>query len=212
MEPAGADAADSALAEADVAARERLLASAAELFATQGFAATAVREICAAAHVTKPVLYYYFGSKNGLAQTLFREAAGDLAERVREIAVGPGPVRERLKAMARLIFDRSSAAPKTCRFFFASLFAPREAAPWFDYDTMIPAIIAHTEAVFAEGVRTGETPAADPPLAAMMLLGAVQAYAMRFVRRGDVALTAELADRIVDGLLGAGHVQKGGRT
>ena len=48
------------------AVRERLLREALRLFTERGYAATTVREIVAAAGVTKPVLYYYFGSKEGL--------------------------------------------------------------------------------------------------------------------------------------------------
>src|SRR3954454_6457963 len=43
---------------------------AARLFATQGYDATSVRTIVEAAGVTKPTLYYHFGSKGGLAQAL----------------------------------------------------------------------------------------------------------------------------------------------
>ncbi len=183
------------------AARERLLAVAAELFADRGFDGVSVREICAAAGVTKPTLYYYFGSKNRLATTLVAESAGDLVGHVGQVVSGPGTVRRKLAEVTRAIFERSSAAPKTSRFFFASVFAPREAAPWFDYDAVIPKIMALTAGVFAQGIQTGEIPAVDPQLETMFLLGTVQAYAMRFVRRGDVQLTAELAERIVERLL-----------
>jgi len=42
------------------------LRAARNLFTTKGFASTAVREICQEAGVTAPVLYYHFGSKEGL--------------------------------------------------------------------------------------------------------------------------------------------------
>jgi len=35
-------------------------------FTIKGFASTTVREVCQAAGVTAPALYYYFGSKEGL--------------------------------------------------------------------------------------------------------------------------------------------------
>lgn len=47
-------------------ARERLLAAALESFNDKGYAAASVRESVAAAGVTKPVLYYYFGSREGI--------------------------------------------------------------------------------------------------------------------------------------------------
>ena len=54
--------------------RQRLLEGAAELFTQKGYAATTVREIVAAAGVTKPVLYYYFRNKEGIYLELMREA------------------------------------------------------------------------------------------------------------------------------------------
>ena len=44
--------------------------TAARLFAERGYDATSVREIVEAAGVAKPTLYYYFRSKEGLAQAL----------------------------------------------------------------------------------------------------------------------------------------------
>lgn len=48
------------------AVRDRLLNAALQLFAEKGYEATSVREIALAAEVTKPTLYYYFKSKEGL--------------------------------------------------------------------------------------------------------------------------------------------------
>src|ERR1700709_507875 len=42
----------------------------ARLFASRGYDATSVREIVEASGVTKPTLYYHFGSKQGLAEAL----------------------------------------------------------------------------------------------------------------------------------------------
>jgi AcrR family transcriptional regulator len=47
-------------------ARDRILAAAAELFARQGFNATAVNELHRAARVSKRTLYQHFGSKDDL--------------------------------------------------------------------------------------------------------------------------------------------------
>lgn len=54
--------------------RERILQAARERFAEQGFANTAVREICEDAGVTAPVLYYHFGNKSGIFQAVVEEA------------------------------------------------------------------------------------------------------------------------------------------
>ncbi len=56
----------------DQETRGRILLAAASLFANKGYAGTAVREIVAAAGVTKPTLYYYFKNK----EDLYVRAAG----------------------------------------------------------------------------------------------------------------------------------------
>lgn len=57
----------------DLDTRSAVLREAAALFAAQGYDAVSVREIVAAAGVTKPALYYYFGSKEGVAKAVVDE-------------------------------------------------------------------------------------------------------------------------------------------
>lgn len=53
--------------------RNRIFKTAAELFSRDGFYKVSVREICEAAGVTKPVLYYYFKDKDALLKALVEE-------------------------------------------------------------------------------------------------------------------------------------------
>src|SRR4030067_721754 len=62
----------------DIAVRERLLSCATQLFTQKGYTATTVREIVAAAGVSKPVLYYYFQNKEGIYLELIRGAFAKL--------------------------------------------------------------------------------------------------------------------------------------
>ncbi len=59
-----------ALAVQQATSAERILSTALDLFAVRGYDATAVREICEAAGITKPTLYHFFGSKDGVLQAL----------------------------------------------------------------------------------------------------------------------------------------------
>jgi AcrR family transcriptional regulator len=52
--------------------RERIFRAGLNAFANQGFVETSVDEIVATAGTTKPMLYYYFGSKAGLYQAIER--------------------------------------------------------------------------------------------------------------------------------------------
>lgn len=71
---------------------------AAKLFAEQGYAATRLDEIAAAANVTKPVLYRHFASKKALYLALLRKHAVQLPRFV-DPTVGEEPLVVRLPAI-----------------------------------------------------------------------------------------------------------------
>src|SRR5438093_777895 len=71
-------------------AARQLARVAARLFATRGYDATPVRAIAEAAGVTKPTLYYHFGSKEGLAQALLTAPLDRLAATLHAILEGAG--------------------------------------------------------------------------------------------------------------------------
>jgi len=97
---------------------------AARLFAQNGYDATSVREIVEAAGVAKPTLYYYFRSKEGLAQALLTVPLSNLVATLRQ-AVGTveDPVACLEQVMeAQYAFCRED--PDRARFIYALLFGP----------------------------------------------------------------------------------------
>lgn len=67
--------------EAEV--RDRIFASALRHFSQKGFAATSLREVSEDAQTTKPMIYYYFGSKEGLYGSIVREILEEMASAIR---------------------------------------------------------------------------------------------------------------------------------
>lgn len=63
--------------------RDRIFASALRHFSQKGFAATSLREVCRDALTTKPMIYYYFGSKEGLYGSIVRQIMEEMAEGIR---------------------------------------------------------------------------------------------------------------------------------
>lgn len=63
--------------------RDRIFASALRHFSEQGYAATSLREIADDAQTTKPMIYYYFGSKEGLYGSIVREILEAMAQAIR---------------------------------------------------------------------------------------------------------------------------------
>src|SRR5262249_24592672 len=101
---------------------------AARLFATQGYDATSVRTIVEEAGVTKPTLYYYFGSKEGLAQALLSVRRAELDERLRSIVEMTDDAVVMLEQTFEAHFAFSREDPERARFFLALFFGPLDAS------------------------------------------------------------------------------------
>jgi AcrR family transcriptional regulator len=65
-------------AEAQAATRERILAVAQELFASQGFEAATTRDIARAAGIATGTMFNYFNSKEAIVGCLAAQALGDI--------------------------------------------------------------------------------------------------------------------------------------
>ena len=60
--------------------RQLIIEKALELFCARGYDAVGVQEIAEQSGITKPTLYYYFGSKQGLMETILKENSHILEE------------------------------------------------------------------------------------------------------------------------------------
>ena len=110
--------------------RQRILKSAQRHFSHSGYAATSVQEIVESAKVTKPALYYYFGSKAGLFQALLDMAQDERLRVIQEgVARGKG-IRSQLTEVLSGLFDYSRKHREVMRLAYSAAFAaPGELPP-----------------------------------------------------------------------------------
>ena len=86
--------------------RQLIMEKALELFCARGYDAVGVQEIAEQSGITKPTLYYYFGSKQGLMETILEENSRILEEMLEKAVEEPGDVPQVLYRVARA--DRKS--------------------------------------------------------------------------------------------------------
>jgi len=103
---------------------ERILTTALDLFAVKGYDATSVREICEAAGITKPTLYHFFGSKDGVLQALLTSGFERFRGMVDRGLESPGSFRDRVKVVTRSVFHSASTQPRFWRFMHSIVWAP----------------------------------------------------------------------------------------
>lgn len=83
------------------ATRKRILETAGELIATNGFAGTPSKLIAATAEADMASINYHFGNRDGLYQAVLVEAHHRIIDRadIERIATSDAPAREKLKAL-----------------------------------------------------------------------------------------------------------------
>lgn len=106
--------------------RAVLLQCALDLFAARGYDAVGVQEIVEAARVTKPTLYHYFGSKQGLLQTLLAEQLQGLVDEIKEAAEYRGDLPNNLSRLVQVHFRFATLNPSASRLLLSLWFAPPE--------------------------------------------------------------------------------------
>ena len=159
--------------EQELPARQRLLEAAVQIFDRKGFAATSVREIAEAAGVTKPVLYYHFGSKEGLLVAVLSQAMRDFEATVESAVARAGSARERLLNLCVDIYGMFEKHVPVVRVAHAVFLGPRELAPTFDLTAFERTLREAVVRIVTDGQQAHElrlAPAADVALAVMGIL------------------------------------------
>jgi len=142
--------------EPEAGARERLLTAALTLFNEKGYAATSVRELVQAAGVTKPVLYYYFGNKEGIFLELMAHSYSTFQSLAAEIGSLEGSARERIARFSSELFEASLENLPLVRLIYAIFYGPPQGTPQFDIEAFFLGMIQVTEALVRDGMAKGE--------------------------------------------------------
>ena len=80
-----------------------ILAAAVRVFATKGYHTSRVGDIAEEAGIAHGLLYHYFGSKEEVLQTVFRENWSQLLEVLARIETSDEPPVEQLEAIAKVL-------------------------------------------------------------------------------------------------------------
>jgi AcrR family transcriptional regulator len=84
---------------------QQMLRVAERVFAEQGYHATSMDDLAARVGITKPMLYNYFGSKEGLLVASIRRVREELLERTMRAVGEGGSAEEMLRRAVRVFFE-----------------------------------------------------------------------------------------------------------
>ncbi len=95
--------------------RRAILDAASASFAEKGFSGANVNEIVARAGTTKPMIYYHFGSKEGLFAAVLEEVYAAMREIESSLDLGAAPPEAGLRRLVEATFDYHDAHPDWMR-------------------------------------------------------------------------------------------------
>lgn len=185
----------------EAGAKERLLSSALTLFNEKGYAATSVRELVADAGVTKPVLYYYFGNKEGIFLELMENSYRTFEALIVERSAQEGSARERIVRFCADLFQLVRDRLPEVRLIYAIYYGPPQGAPPYDLDTYFARLIEVVLALVAEGIASGEFKQNSVEDAARAVVGLLTSSINEQLCQGDCAIDRDGLIRILNLLM-----------
>lgn len=142
-------------------ARERLLAAALDQFTRRGYAATTVRELCEAAGVTKPVLYYYFKSKEGLYLELMKGAYATFESAVHVLTAYPGSAYGRIIHFCEGVLNTGIENLPIVRLIYSIYYGPPQGAPNYNLEQYFERMLEILTGLVRQGIEQGEVRAGN---------------------------------------------------
>jgi AcrR family transcriptional regulator len=153
--------------------RERILEIATDLFAEKGYAGTYVREIVEKAGVSKPVLYYYFQSKEGLFYAVLEWAVEVQRKVLNEVFEASGSVLDRFVFLYRRVYEGIQEYQSLYKMIHGLIYGPPQGAPEYDFYKFQADMFVAVKRIYAEGVSAGEIKKADEDEIAFLVLSLI---------------------------------------
>ncbi len=141
--------------------RDALLAAASLEFALHGFAGASVDDIAGRAGINKAMIYYHFGSKQGLYEEVLRAVFASMGERTAAIAGSSAGAEEKIAAFVAAIGAEADARPHLPPIMMREM---AEGARHLDRDTLrlMARVFLNLRRILEQGARAGVFRRVDP--------------------------------------------------
>lgn len=177
--------------------REVIAHVATKMFAERGYQGASIRDLAEAAGVTKPVLYYYFKSKENLFITLINEAYDFFYAKMEEIFTDTNDFWERLYRITRLYFSLYSQFEDTVRLIYLTAFGPRGMMPKVDLVKLEERHFEYLGELFRDGIEKGFIRNEQIELLIQHYLGSISIHMQALLLKG-MPLPDRLDEIVID--------------
>ncbi|GAB4340930.1 MAG: TetR/AcrR family transcriptional regulator [Candidatus Abyssubacteria bacterium] len=189
--------------------RHTIEENAIRLFAEKGYDATSMREIAEASEVTKPVIYYYFTSKEKLCDHLVRTGLDEFHQRLTQVCTDShDDVFEQMVRAVDVHFQFCKEHPEFTRFIYCLNFGPDKHKLDYDFLSYGAEIFEIMLGLIRRAVHAGIVREGKETAAAVYLRGIINDYAISFLEGlGDfeAGLARTIVSDLITGLGNKGH-------
>lgn len=178
--------------------RAQLLRCAKAIFAEQGYHATSIADIIAAAAVARGTFYAYFESKRQIFDEILDELLEDIDRQVAVIDLAPSapPPLEQLRANLRRALSLILEDRHLVRILlFQAVGLDHECQD--KLERFYQGVLERIESALRTGVAVGLVRACDPRLIAAAILGAIQGIVVQATRQPTDYDLERLVDQIL---------------
>ena len=165
--------------------KEEILKNALTLFSKEGYDNVGIQRIVAAAEVTKPTLYYYFGSKNGLLQTLLDTYFGPFLKALETSAHYQGDLPLTLEKIAVTFFGFAGEHKEFYRIVLALMFAPEKSEGFLTAFKIVQEEYRILESVFKQAEADHGNMKGRSKNYAVTFLGMLNSYISLYLTTGE---------------------------
>ena len=176
--------------------RSIILEKALELFARKGYEPVGIQEIVDRAEITKPTLYYYFGSKQGLLEAIVREYGDGLAECFRTAAVYRHDLVINLRDLFRANLKFSHEKPDFWRLLLILFSSAVDSGAYAAGVSLRRELLAVLETLFENAAKDHGNMKRRQKIYAESFLGLMETFC-RLSVNGELSISDDLRNRII---------------
>ena len=182
--------------------KERIRQAALRLFAELGFHAVSVRDICRDAETTLPMVYYYYGNKRGLHDTLLEETIERRIRALQTARLHQGDVIERLRRIieAWASPDEANVSPEIQMFYVRELTGLGAELKAKSLGRMDRELRDALEAIVQDGIDAGLFRPVNVSMVVVAMIGIINSFRRRMVLGSTVTLD-DAMEQVTDTLL-----------
>ncbi|MBQ4569436.1 MAG: TetR/AcrR family transcriptional regulator [Ruminococcus sp.] len=171
--------------------KERILQCALKLFSKKGYDGTSTMDIVNTAQVTKPTMYHYFGSKEGLLSEILEQNYTALSAKLKEAANLPQDISLTFYRIARVYFDGARENLDFFRFRMGLMLRTGEDAAYLCARKYIEEEYAIIKDFFDNATKQAGNLAGKESLCTITLIGVLNAAVSAYLYLEDEAMLSD---------------------